>query len=187
MKPIYVDAETGEKYEKKPEHMTQLSGSRLVSKTHGRIRFRGCIDTLEAEVLEAQVLAADLGEQWYVDALGELLDFLRNLLSAEVKEEALPPPRLFGLSAEELHEQSHDVQGSFGIKDPLPGYKQGPLALCLNTLRTHIREAELLAVSIFGADKEKRDDIILAMNRLSSAVYWLYCKCISEKTKKEKN
>ena len=37
--------------EEKPEHMTHLNGEYLVPKTHPRIRFRGAVDTLEAEIL----------------------------------------------------------------------------------------------------------------------------------------
>ena len=37
--------------EEKPEHMTHLNGEVLVPKTHPRIRFRGAMDTLEAELL----------------------------------------------------------------------------------------------------------------------------------------
>ena len=37
--------------EEKPEHMTHLRGDVLVPKTHPRIRFRGMIDRLEAELL----------------------------------------------------------------------------------------------------------------------------------------
>ena len=41
----------------KPEFLTSLSGADLVPKTHERIVFRGVIDTFEAEVIEAQVMA----------------------------------------------------------------------------------------------------------------------------------
>ena len=40
-KPKYVDHETGAFYMEKPEHMTHLSGNRLVGKDHPRILFRG--------------------------------------------------------------------------------------------------------------------------------------------------
>jgi ethanolamine utilization cobalamin adenosyltransferase len=57
----------------------------------------------------------------------------------------------------------------------------GPLALRLNTLRTRIREGELMAVRVFvpGKDSERKD-IVLAMNRLSSALYWLFCRLVSK-------
>ena len=37
--------------EEKPEHMTHLNAEILVPKTHPRIRFRGAMDTLEAELI----------------------------------------------------------------------------------------------------------------------------------------
>jgi ethanolamine utilization cobalamin adenosyltransferase len=178
----------------KGEHITSLSGTLLVSKTHKRIVFRGLIDTLEAEVIEAQVLAASLGETEFCGSLGEILDFLRSLMAAEVKETPLAPPFLFGLDAEEIHRQSHDTEGTFGISFPLPSYTHGPMAARLNTLRAKVREAELAAVNAFGpcetspklhlpeagaAGAMERQDIILAMNRLSSALWWLFCKYVS--------
>ena len=44
--------------EEKPEEMTHLRGNRLVPKTHPRIRFRGQLDSLMAQVLELQCRAA---------------------------------------------------------------------------------------------------------------------------------
>ena len=170
---------------KKAEQMTSLSGNRIVSKTHGRIGFRGAIDTLEAEVIEAQVLASERGEGEYCENLGEILDLLRAIMAAEVKETPLPPPVLFGMDAEEIHRLSHQTGAKL---PPLPSYTQGPLAARLNTLRARVREAELLAVRVFGphegphgTDPEEagelpREDIILALNRLSSALWLLFCR-----------
>ena len=183
----------------KQEHMTILSGSVMVSKTHGRIVFRGKIDTLQAELIEAQVLAAELceeedsAESEICRSLGEVLDFLRALMAAEVKESPLPPPSLFGMDAEDLHRQSHNT-GKVLKVNQLPSHTQGKLAARLNLLRTKVREAELLAVKVFGppdnfdnteTDDTKgtkpREDIILALNRLSSALWFLYCKYLSRK------
>jgi ethanolamine utilization cobalamin adenosyltransferase len=161
--------------------MTCLSGAVMAPKTHERIRFRGFIDTLEAECIEAQVLASGLGEGWYTGRLGEVLDCLRAVLAAEVRESPLPPVTLFGLAEEELHAQSHDVRAAFGMDGhPPPAYTMGPLAVRLNTLRARVREGELLAVRTFlkdGAGDWGRD-IIRVMNRLSSALYWLFCRSI---------
>ena len=202
---------------KKSEHMTSLSGTRLVPKTHGRIVFRGLIDSLQAEVIKAQVTAAspgngvncngtaDSAEAEICGSLGEILDCLRALMSAEVRETPLPPPFLFGMDAEELHRQSHNTEKIFGAS-LLPSYTQGPLAAKLNTLRAKTREAEIVAVKVFGppqssiagnqavtnqtgdipidgdeSGSHSRDDIILALNRLSSAFWWLYCKYVSTK------
>ena len=164
--------------------MTSLSGDRMVSKADGRIRFRGLIDSLESETIEVQFLADSLGEQYYRDALGEVLDYLREIMAAEVRESPFGMRCLFGLSTEELHRQSHDVAGAFGFAGhPLPDYRQGPLAALLNTLRAHIREVELCAVRVFGGAAEgasppRREDLPLALNSLSSALYWLYCRSV---------
>ncbi|MDR2135350.1 MAG: hypothetical protein LBO76_01925 [Treponema sp.] len=184
--------------------MTSLFGDRMVSKADGRIRFRGLIDSLESETIEAQVLANSLGEQYYCAALGDVLGCLRAIMSAEVREAPFAMPCLFGLSADELHRQTHDVKGAFGLAEhPLPDYRQGPLAARLNTLRARIREAELCAVRVFieggGANHAdsanqvglasqsgpaccrapRREDLPLALNRLSSALYWLYCRLVA--------
>jgi ethanolamine utilization cobalamin adenosyltransferase len=158
--------------------MTRLSGGRLVRKSHGRIAFRGMIDTLEAEVLEAQALAFGEGAPWYCASLGEVLEALRKILAAEVREEPLSPFGLFGLSLDEIRGQTHDPERAFGFPHPVPGYSMGALAVRLNTLRARIREGELLAVRVL----RRREDIITAMNRLSSALYWLFCRCISGRT-----
>jgi ethanolamine utilization cobalamin adenosyltransferase len=168
----------------KPEHMTCLLGDVLVPKTHDRIRFRGLIDSLEAELIEAQILASSLGEGWYTKGLGEVLDCLRSVLAAEVKETPLPEFSFFGLSEEELHAQSHHVRETFGLEHPVPDYTMGPLAVRLNTLRARIREGELLAVRVFWKDDDgspgSREDIIRVMNRLSSVLYWLFCRAVSK-------
>jgi ethanolamine utilization cobalamin adenosyltransferase len=163
----------------KPEYMTSLSGNRLVSKTHGRIAFRGAVDSLEAEIIEAQILAEERGEPWYRERLAEVLSCLRDILASEVKEVPLAPPCLFGLTSDEIRRQSHEVKGTFGFEHPLPDYTMGPLAARLNLLRTRVRAAELLAVRVFGPGEDAREDLILAMNRLSSALYWLFCKRVA--------
>ncbi|MDR1565665.1 MAG: hypothetical protein LBS48_00070 [Treponema sp.] len=165
---------------KKPENKTHLSGRRLVSKRNKRIAFRGMIDTLEAEVLEAQVLASSLGDETYCAYLGEILEFLRALIAAEVKEEALELKGFFGFSSDEIHDQTHDVKTAFGLAGhPLPDASMGPLVCRLNYLRARVREGELLAVRVFGGLLGSRPDITAAMNRLSSALWWLCCKKIS--------
>ena len=157
------------------KYMTSLSGDRRISKAHGRIVFRGLIDSLEAELIEAQVLASERGEKDICEKLGEVLDYLRSIMAAEVKEAELKPPFLFGLEAKEIHWRSHHTGGFV-----LPSYTQGPVAVRINTLRAKVREVELLAVRVFGQEDPKpRDDIILALNRLSSALWWLFCSFIS--------
>jgi ethanolamine utilization cobalamin adenosyltransferase len=139
------------------------------------------LDSLEADILEAQAAAAQMNKGYYLTALGEVLEFVRELMSAEVNERPVKQVNLFGLSLEELHEQSHRVQEVFGFHHPLPVYTMGDLALKLNTLRTRIRETELIAANTFSGEAETgRDDIVLALNRLSAAVYWLFCRNVKD-------
>jgi ethanolamine utilization cobalamin adenosyltransferase len=152
----------------------------MVSKTHPRIVLRGALDSLEADILEAQLLAADLNKEFFRNALGEIVLFVRDIMSAEVNERPLAQVKLFGLTLDELHDQTHNVKDFFGFPHPVPDYTMGVLPIRLNTLRTRLREAEITAVRTFFCETDqKRDDIIYALNRLSSAVYWLYCRSLN--------
>ena len=166
--------------------MTSLTGKRLVSKTHGRIVFRGLVDSLEAEVIEAQVLAFEREPEGELCArLGEVLDYLRAIMAAEVKERPLPPPCLFG--AGPSYSMTLPAEQNVPPEHFVPNYSQGALAARINSLRTKVRELELFAVKVFGpgrddssdpdlSDIAPREDIILALNRLSSALWWLFCR-----------
>ena len=158
-----------------------MRAGQLVSKTHPRIVFRGALDSLEADILEAQLLAADLNEEFSRNALGELLLFVRDIMSAEVNERPAAQVKLFGLTLDELHDQTHNVKDFFGFSHPVPDHAMGVLPIRLNTLRARLREVEITAVRAFSCETEqKRDDIVYALNRLSSAVYWLYCRSLKE-------
>lgn len=179
----FVDAATGLPLgREKPEEMTHLRGNLLVKKTHPRIAFRGQLDSLEAALLEAQWLAHRENAPGVRDDLGEVLDHVRRVLGAEVKNQPLEESPLMGMDQAALRRTSHDVRGSFGIDHPIPSWEMGELALRLNTLRTRVREAELAAAAAFEAPGEApREDILREMNRLSSAVYIILCKLLSGK------
>ena len=153
---------------------TCLRDGIYVSKDHPRIMLRGALDSLEADILEAQILAVEKSEDYYVNALAEILEFVRSLMSAEVNEKPAAAGKLFGFSLDELHEQSHRVKETFGFSHQLPAHTMGALSIRLNTLRTRVRETELAAVRTPGADSIAR-----ALNRLSSAVYWLFCRSVT--------
>ena len=67
----------------KPEHMTHLRGNILVPKTNPIIAFRGAMDTLQAEILLAQLQVAPSFQQ----KLEQILTLARNILRWEVMEE----------------------------------------------------------------------------------------------------
>ena len=179
----YLDAATGLPLgREKPEEMTHLRGNLLVKKSSPRIAFRGKLDSLEAAILEAQALAHRQNAPAVRDGLGEVLEQVRLVLGAEVKDQPLEEVPILGMDQARLRQVSHNVKGAFGIDHPLPSWEMGELALRLNTLRTQVRETELAAAVAFEAPGETpRPDIIRALNRLSSAVYILFCKLLAEK------
>ena len=164
---------------KKPEHMTSLIGSNFVPKNHPRIIFRGKLDSLQAQVV---LIQCELADQALVENLQDVLNSLRELTRCEVLDQPFEQDTLFGQSYAELQKQSHNPQKYFGVAVlHLPDHKFGRDYALLNTLRTAIREAELSAVDAFETeDGVSRGDIVLALNRLSSAVYVLMCRMIGE-------
>ena len=166
----------------KPEHMTHLNGTVLVPKTHPRIVLRGRLDSLEALILQTQLLARDENRSEAAQALGEIYALAQRILGAEAKTEPLGPFTLLGLDSAGLRAASHNPQVYAGLKShPVPHIDMGKLCLALNFLRTQVRETELAAASAFcSPDGEvERPDLLEALNRMSSAVYLLFLKELS--------
>lgn len=174
--PCYVDAVTGEPLAEKPETMTHLQGNRLVEKSHPSIALRGKLDSLIAQILEAQYLAQE--DPALLKGLTQVLEYTYAILGAEVKQAPLPEINLLGLDSVGLRHQSHFVKETLGIDHPIPHYTMGLVCLKLNTLRTQVREAELAAVAAFTQldGTCQRQDILEGLNRLSSCVYILFCQ-----------
>lgn len=165
----------------KPEHMTHLNGKNLVYKNHPRIKFRGKIDTFEALLINAIIDIEGVGYQELGRDLKEILDYVRLILRAEVKEELLPGISFHGWAAEEIRDRSHYPEKYFGVNHLLPSPGQGVLMAQLNYLRTQARELELAAMDAFIVAPEvvEREDIIQALNRLSSLIYIMMAQLIS--------
>lgn len=156
--------------EGKPEHFTHLNGDVLVPKNHRRIRFRGKLDTLEAELICCQLRCPEIAGE-----VGEILRYVRNLLRREVLGEPVPEEKLLGLTEEELRRRSHFPQEYYGQPHFMPEYADGEAVAALNRCRCAAREAELEAVEAF-TDRDGqpvREDLLRGMNRLSSALYLL--------------
>ena len=154
----------------KPEHMTHLNAEILVPKTHPRIRFRGSMDTLEAELILAQIAAPQAAPQ-----LEEILQLARRILRCDVLNEPLEDITLCGLTESQLRHRSHFPQEFYGIAHFMPTAADGSAMAQLNRARCAAREAELWAAEAF-ADREgnpTRSDLLRAMNRLSSMLYIL--------------
>ena len=155
----------------KPEQMTHLHGNILVPKTHPRIAFRGAMDTLEAELMLCQL---DMPEKLRHD-LGEILNLARYLIRCEVLNEPVPQGKLCGLTEAEQRQRSHRPQDYYGQAHFMPEYTDGQVVLRLNRCRTAARAAELAAAAAFTDENGNatREDILRALNRMSSMIYIL--------------
>lgn len=156
--------------EEKPEHMTNLNRETLVPKTHPRIAFRGAMDTLESELILAQLAAPQSAEK-----LEEVLTLARKILRCDVLEEPLDNLALCGLTEQQLRHRSHFPQEYYGIAHFMPSSADGEAIARLNRARTASREAELKACDAFS-DRDghpTRPDILRALNRMSSMLYLL--------------
>ena len=150
--------------------MTHLNAQVLVSKLHPRIAFRGAMDTLEAELILAQLAAPDL-----VGQLEEVLELARNLIRWDVLEEPVNVQRLCGLTEDEQRARSHRPQEYYGQAHFMPSAADGMAIARLNRARCAAREAELAAANAFS-DRDgipTRPDILRALNRMSSMLYIL--------------
>lgn len=180
-KPVFIDETTKEKMSVKPEYMTHLYGNHLVPKTDKRIAFRGKLDSLEADIMRVQILAKQKEAKVLVNQLSEILSFVRSILRAEVLSEPVPKIKLLNLDSDELRYESHHVKEIYGISHPTPEYTMGALCMALNQLRTKVRETELCAASAFIKDETcMRPDILEALNRLSSCVYLLFLRALTQ-------
>ncbi|WP_300671312.1 hypothetical protein [Desulfoluna sp.] len=175
--PKYVSAIDGGFYETKPEHMTQLTGNRLVPKDHPRIVFRGRLDTCQGEILLLQAKAHEAGKKALVTDLSEILEWTRDIMRRDVLDTPVPEKPIIGLSDAELRAHSHNPKKYFGIGHLLPTYDMGELILGLNRLRALVREMEVSAVSALKeAFQLDKPDIVQALNRMSSALYIMMLK-----------
>lgn len=164
--------------EEKCEDMTHLNGDTLVKKTHPRIRFRGAVDALEAEILLCQHYVPAVQKE-----LAELLTLSRNLIRWEVLGEPARQDTLCGLTIEELRQHSHRPQDFYGVPHFMPSLEDGPAILHLNRVRCSVRQAELAAAEAFRDSDGvcSRPDILQILNRMSSMVYLLMIRQKSTK------
>ncbi|MHB8170106.1 MAG: hypothetical protein ACYDG6_00970 [Thermincolia bacterium] len=184
-KTSYTVHATGEKLAEKPEYMTHLRGTALVLKNHTRIRFRGKLDSFEAILINTIDAVGSEGYGELAADLGQMLEFSRQMMRADVLEQPLPPLTFRGLTPQEIREQSHHPQKHYGLAHLFPQPGQGPLMAQLNFLRTQSRELELAAIDAFygNGSTVERPDILMALNRFSSMVYLMMLQMASGRYK----
>ena len=164
----------------KPEHMTHLRGNTLVFKDHPVIKYRGALDYLESKIICTQVIADKKGYKSLVNDLEEIVGLVRTLIRVQITGEELGDYKIIGLTAAEMREHSHHSTKYYGVSHFLPSYKQGEIVAKLNALRTLARKTELVAYDAFKDENKNvsRNDIIEALNRMSSVFWIMMCKFI---------
>ncbi len=173
-KPTEYKTLWGAVLQEKPEYMTHLRENILVQKDHPRIRFRGMVDTLEAEVLWGIHTAKSEGERDTESALKEVLAVVRELIPCDVLGKEAAPIKLGGLSEGELRNHSHFPQKYYSQPHFMPTGDEGATLLALNKIRTVVRQTETAAFTAFyGENSAGRDDILKSLNRLSSYIWIL--------------
>ena len=170
----------------KPEHMTHLDAQVLVPKDHPRILFRGCVDSLEADLLLAQREAMDEGYQAICKDLGDALEFARQALRRDVLNEPMEAMRLGGLDPAELRARSHTPQKYYNQPHFMPDHTQSRALLAINRARTTARGAELACYRAFRDLNGlcTREDLLQGFNRLSSFLWILEIRLASGQEKK---
>lgn len=169
---------SGEFLSEKPEHMTHLRGDVLVPKTAPIIAFRGAVDTLQAEILLAELVCEGQTRQ----DLEEILSLARSIIRCDVMQETAKLGTLCGLSGDELREHSQQPQKYYAQSHFMPSYTDGAALLQLNRARCAARSAELAAARAFeNADGScARSDILTLLNRMSSMLYILMIRLKKE-------
>jgi ethanolamine utilization cobalamin adenosyltransferase len=161
---------------KNDEHNTYLRKTKIVPKNCPDIRFRGKLDTLYAFILNACVLADELGIDGAVADLQSVGQCCLNILGAHVQDAPVDQICMLELSDDALRKVSHHPQ-EYGIAHFLPCVKDGALIAAVNLARVHARETECDAVEYFAG---KQPSYIRALNRISSAAYIIMCRIKSE-------
>ena len=168
--------------EKPPGYTHLFDNHSLVRKDHPVIRLRGCMDLLQAHVIDAAVTAGGEGHDDVREELTEVLRYLRDLMAAEVTGRPVPELRVAGFSGEELHAISHDTTRYLGVGWVLPDPSMGAAVAKLNLLRAQARDAEITAQEALAAGDHMapaaQERLLHGLNRLSNVLYVLTCKLV---------
>lgn len=164
---------TGEYLADKPEHLTHLADNlSLVPKTHPRMDLRGKLDLLEGHLLDAQLMANADGCRDLVGELEDAVGLTRRIVGAEVTGRPLGEWKLGAMDPARVRWASHHTQELFGVPFMYPSVRHGPAVPRLYLARGMAREAERALLRALP----ERQDLLVALNRMSSYLYVLTCK-----------
>lgn len=168
-----------EYYFEKKESLTQLYGNTLVSKTHPRIKLRGQLDLLYSKfIILNHELKCTKNSKLYID-LKSISTFINTILLSEIIETPLDNILILNETLDKIKELSHNPKKYFGVEHlfNIDG-DYDYIVLKLNELRSFSRVVEISAIEAFKNEQNKREDILTALNRLSSAIYVMMLKSI---------
>lgn len=150
---------------------TFLDAQTKVSKAHPRIILRGKLDSLIAQVvlIQTQFDPQNKLPSLLKTGLADLNLWLWQVLQAEVSGNAFVPQSLCGMDMETVYLVSQNPQKYLQQGHLVPDLALGHNVAQLNLLRAQVREVEVEMVKA-GMDRE---DLLMSVNRLSSAVYVL--------------
>jgi ethanolamine utilization protein EutL len=167
---------TGEWLADKGERLTHLVDDRsLVPKTHARMDLRGKIDLLEGTIFDAQVAADAEGARDLVGELEDVLALTRRIVGAEVTSKPLGEWTMAGMDAARIRWASHHTQELYGVPFMYPAVRHGAVVAKLYLARATAREAERALLRALP----EREDLLTAVNRMSSLLYVLTCKYVA--------
>ena len=150
---------------------TWLDASTQVPKTHGRIIFRGKMDTLLASAIlvETQFDPKDRLPHLLKDCLHDVKNWIMQVLAAEMSGQAPTIAGMGGMDMETLHAVSRDPATYLNTEHCMADASQGGNVALVNWLRALTRETEIAALRNLPGDSP----VCCALNRLSSALYVL--------------
>lgn len=143
------------------------------NKTLSMLWLHSKLESLEARMLEVQLIFQKRGMHQAVEQLGSTLEYTREIVRCLVQRKELEEPTLFGMTSEEISLHSQNPQQYYGIPHFSVRLEHGEGVILLNTLRAQARETELDAYEIFQDDcgAAQREDILRGLNRLASFFY----------------
>jgi ethanolamine utilization cobalamin adenosyltransferase len=143
-----------------------------VPKTHPRMELRGKLDLLEGHLLDAQLTGHADGCRALVGELEDAVALTRRLVGAEVTGRPLGEWKLGGMDPDRIRWASHHTMELHGVPFMYPSVRHGPSVAKLYLARGMAREAERALCRALP----DREDLLVALNRLSSYLYVLTCK-----------
>ncbi|MGI6003901.1 MAG: hypothetical protein ACOX88_00590 [Christensenellales bacterium] len=158
----------------KSEWETSLRAGETVRKDHPQIVFRGELDLTLALFADTACAFKEEGKDDLAGGLESIIALLRRIQSCEVTNAPVGGISMLDMDSDTLRRMSHHPKREMGVEHVFADASMGRDICRLNVLRAQVRKVEVAAVTAFCGG-EDREDILMALNRISSAVYVMMC------------